>query len=68
MSLLNIGNYLVLRKTFFSAAEDVKELHFGGFLTKKRPDNKQSDMVKIFHFNSFDNNILFILKVEIKNN
>jgi len=26
------------------AAEDVKELHFGGFLTKKRPDDKQSDM------------------------
>ncbi|KAL9983530.1 hypothetical protein ACROYT_G005716 [Oculina patagonica] len=24
------------------AAEDVKELHFGGFLTKKRPDDKQT--------------------------
>ena len=25
----------------------MKELHFGGFLTKKRPDDKQADMVYV---------------------
>lgn len=38
---------------FISAAEDVKELHFGGFLTKKKPDGKESEVVYLIYFDWF---------------